>query len=75
MSYSDGGSLSRVTDVNSVDSSRRIHKPRIIDTSTASLHANNNNNNTNPQMLSTFVQQGGIHTTPLNFAHIDGDLV
>ncbi|VDK28318.1 unnamed protein product [Gongylonema pulchrum] len=73
-----GGPLSRGTDVSAMDSPRRIHKPRIIDDrSPTSVHANSNNNNNTvgPQMLSTFVQQGAVHTTPLNFAHIDGDLV
>nr|CDQ00974.1 BMA-SYG-2, isoform f [Brugia malayi] len=72
-SFADRDSLSLVTDVDDVDSSRRIHKPRIIDVSSStSLLANNN---TTSQMLSTFLHHGGIHTTPFNFAHVDGDLV
>ncbi|VDK65575.1 unnamed protein product [Onchocerca ochengi] len=74
VSFMDGGSLSLMTDVNDVSSPRRIHKPRVIDSSSsANLLANNNN--TTPRMLSTFLHRGGIHTTPFNFAHVDGDLV
>lgn len=63
-----------MTDVNDVDSPRRIHKPRIIDAS-SSTNLLVNTNNTTPQMLSTFLHRGGIHTTPFNYAHVDGDLV
>ncbi|EFO27330.2 immunoglobulin I-set domain-containing protein [Loa loa] len=70
VNFASGDSLS-LMDVND-GSPRRIHKPRIIDTnSSTNLLANN----TTPQMLSTFLHRGGIHTTPFNFAHIDGDLV
>lgn len=69
--YSDGGP-SRTGDTGILDCPNRIYKPRIIETNSPSgLH--NNNNDILPQMLSTFVQQGGTHT--MNFAHIDGDLV
>ncbi|VDM12235.1 unnamed protein product [Wuchereria bancrofti] len=73
VSFTDRDSLSLVTDVDGVDSSRRIHNPHIIDASSStSLLANNN---TTSQMLSTFLHHGGIHTTSFNFAHVDGDLV
>lgn len=73
MSYSDdGGLLSRVGDFSCLDSPRRIHKPRVIDTVSPTKLASEKPAS---QMLSTFVQQGNVHTAPLSFAHIDGDLV
>ncbi|CAG9541092.1 unnamed protein product [Cercopithifilaria johnstoni] len=73
VSFTDGGSLSLVTDVNNIDSPGRIRKPRIIDANSSTNLLTNNN--TTPQMLSTFLHRGGIHTTPFNFTHVDGDLV
>ncbi|KAL3982160.1 Immunoglobulin domain family protein [Acanthocheilonema viteae] len=74
VSFINGGPLSLVTDVNNIDSPRRIHKPRVIDAD-SSINLLTNNSNTTPQMLSTFLHHDGIHTTPFKFAHINGDLV
>ncbi|KAM3726287.1 Synaptogenesis protein [Dirofilaria immitis] len=72
VSFMDRGSLSLMTD--DVDSVRRIHKPHVIN-SCSSISLIANNNNATPQMLSTFLRHGKIHTAPFNFAHINGDLV
>uniref|UniRef100_A0A915Q552 Uncharacterized protein n=1 Tax=Setaria digitata TaxID=48799 RepID=A0A915Q552_9BILA len=75
VNFTEGGSLLLAANTNDVDSLRRIHKPRIFD-SISSTDLLANNNNAAPQMLSTFLHRGGsIHTTSLNFAHVDGDLV
>ncbi|VDN01079.1 unnamed protein product [Thelazia callipaeda] len=73
LNYYDEGSLTRVIRVKEMDLPRPVHKPRNINPSPPiSIQSTDNGS---PMMLSTFLQRGGLHTTPLNLAHIDGDLV
>ncbi|VDM39960.1 unnamed protein product [Toxocara canis] len=73
--YSEGGTLTRATDVGPLSSPRRIHVPRIIDDGVAATYQGGLNNNGAAQIMSTFMQPGGVHTTALDYSHIDGDLV
>uniref|UniRef100_A0A915BAH0 Nephrin n=1 Tax=Parascaris univalens TaxID=6257 RepID=A0A915BAH0_PARUN len=73
--YPESGTLTRATDVGPLGSSRRIHIPRVIEASTANNYQGGLNNNGASQIMSTFMQPGGVHTAPLDYSHIDGDLV
>ncbi|VDK46800.1 unnamed protein product [Anisakis simplex] len=86
--YSEGNTLTRSKEVVIGCSPRRIRVPRVIDSTSSPIVTNYqtvggcapggagaNNNTVSSQIMSTFMQPGGVHTTPLDYSHIDGDLV